>query len=76
MKKTGAERVIDYIREFGSITTLEAFRDLGIARLSARIYDLEREGYAFLKKTETAKNRFGENVHYTRYYLVTREGNS
>lgn len=34
-KKTQADRVLDYIKQFGSITTLEAFRDLGVTRLSS-----------------------------------------
>ena len=29
-KKTQAERVLDYIKKYGSITTLDAFRDLGV----------------------------------------------
>ena len=33
--------VLAYIRAYGSITTLEAFRDLGIARLASRICDLK-----------------------------------
>lgn len=30
--KTNQERVIDYIKQFESITTFEAFRDLGNTR--------------------------------------------
>ena len=34
-KRTQADRVLEYIQKFGSITTLQAFRDLGVTRLSA-----------------------------------------
>ena len=34
--------VIAYIRSYGSITTLEAFRDLGITRLASRICEIGR----------------------------------
>ena len=66
---TQCERIIDYIKQFGSITTIEAFTDLGITRLASRIHDLSVNGYDIDRKTETGKNRFGEAVHYTRYSL-------
>ena len=34
-KLTQSERVLDYIKEFGSITQLDAIRDLGIMRLAS-----------------------------------------
>lgn len=66
---TQGERIIEYIRDWGSITTRDAFLDLGIARLASRIYDLERMGYQFDRKNVTAKNRYGEATHYTEYSL-------
>lgn len=65
-----AERVLKYMRDFGSITQLEAMQDLGCMRLGARIFDLKREGYAIKKETETSKNRYGEDTSYARYRLV------
>lgn len=68
MKPTQAMRVLDYIREFGSISSLEAFKDLGVTRLSARIFELRHyEGYDIISESETMKNRFGDNVTYSRY---------
>ena len=64
---TQAERIIDYIEKFGSISRKEAFNDLGITELSARICELQKKGYTFTKTQETSKNRFGEAVTYTRY---------
>lgn len=34
--------VLDYITEFGSITPIDAFRDLGVTRLSAVVLKLAR----------------------------------
>lgn len=65
---TQKERVLDYINRFGSITRLDAFKDLGVAELSARICELKKEGHEFETKSETTKNRFGEPVTYTRYF--------
>lgn len=67
---TQAERVLKYMRDFGSITQLEAIRDISCMRLGARIFDLKREGYEIKKETETSKNRYGEDTSYARYRLV------
>lgn len=69
MKQTQGERVLDYVEQFGSITTREAFIDLGIARLASRIYDLEKLGHHFNRETVKSKNRYGEDTHYTRYTI-------
>ena len=58
------------MQEFGSISPLEAFKDLGITRLACRVFELKKQGVEIEKQTETAKNRFGESVHYARYRLV------
>lgn len=61
------DRVLAYIREFGSITQLEALRDLGVFRLASRISDLKRQGYAITGKMEAVKNRYGEDCYIKRY---------
>lgn len=68
--RTQKERVLDYMQEFGSITAMEAFKDLGVMQLSARLVELENQGYCFKKEQESAFNRFGEKVYYTRYSLA------
>lgn len=70
MKQT--ERILQYMRDFGSITQLEAIRDNSCMRLAARIFDLKREGYAIKEEMETSKNRYGEDTSYARYRLVER----
>lgn len=66
---TQNERVMRYICEFGSISSWEAFRDLGITRLAARIADIERDGIQFSRQREATTNRYGEKTYYTRYSL-------
>jgi hypothetical protein len=66
-KPTQAQRVIDYIREFGSITQLEALRDLGVMRLASRITELKQKGYAIESKPEAVHNRWGEKTNIKRY---------
>ena len=61
--------VLDYMEEFGSITPIDAFRDLGITRLSAIVFNLKEEGHDIDKVIETGKNRFGNRTRYARYSL-------
>ena len=69
MRINQRQRVINYIREFGSISSWEAYKDLGITQLGARIDQLKKEGYIFKTKWESSTNRFGEKTEYKRYYL-------
>lgn len=71
--KTQKQRIIEYIQRFGSITTREAFLDLGIARLSSRIFELKEDGYDFIETWESAKNRYGEPTTYKRFKLKGAE---
>lgn len=64
-----AERVLNYIKEFGSITPLEAVRDLGYYRLSAAIHEIKGLGYHIKTEIKTGKNRYGQPVHYAKYSL-------
>lgn len=70
-KKTQTDRVIEYIEKFGSISTIDAFVDLGITRLSARIWEIRHDrGYEIKSEMCKGQNRFGEPVHYYRYSIV------
>lgn len=66
-KPTQKDRIIEYIDKFGSISPLEAFRDLGITKLATRVSEMRREGYEFNIVLEKSKNRFDDTVHYARY---------
>lgn len=59
--------ILAYIEEHGSITTMEAFVDLGITKLSTRISELIRRGVKITKKTVTVPNRRGKLCRVTRY---------
>ena len=69
-KVTQSQRVLDYIEEFGSITQLEALRDLGVMRLASRISDLRRMGVPIESTVETVNNRFEEKTYIKRYRLA------
>lgn len=69
MKQTQCTRVVKYICDFGSITSAEAVNELGCHRLASRICDLKKQGYTFRDEMVAKKNRYGETVHFKRYFL-------
>lgn len=71
MKETQNEKILKYLQENGSITPIDALREFGCMRLGARIWDLKSIGYEITSKMETTKNRYGEPVHFARYFLKT-----
>jgi hypothetical protein len=61
-------RVINYMRDFGSITSFEAFTELGCTRLSEYIRQA-RLTLNIKDKWEKTINRYGEKVEYKRYWI-------
>lgn len=54
-KINGEERVLQYMRETGYITSWRAIAEFGITRLSAVIYRLRKRGYNIQTETVTGK---------------------
>ena len=72
---TQCEMIKRHLETFGTITTYEAFQEYGITRLSARIWDLRHtDGLIIDNERKTAKNRFGEPIHYDVYRLEKERG--
>ncbi len=71
---TQCERIVRYMNEFGCITPLDALSDLGVMRLASRISDLRKAGVPIKKEMVSAKNRYGETVHFAKYQIVDTEG--
>ena len=67
---TQCERVLKHLEQHGTITPMEAIKELGIMRLGARIWDLKHEGHDIRRKLVTGKNRHGETVRYAEYRLI------
>lgn len=66
---TQQERVVKYIDDFGSISPLEAFKDLGITKLATRVSELRQKGTEIQGNWECATNRYGDKVRYMRYTM-------
>ena len=73
-KATQVQLILEYIDEFGSITPLEAMRDIGCYRLSARISDIKKLGYPVKTEIISVKNRRGNNSNVARYSLEGGDG--
>tara|TARA_B110000091_G_scaffold214337_1_gene267109 strand:- start:3312 stop:3605 length:294 start_codon:yes stop_codon:yes gene_type:complete len=82
-RETHETRLLDYLQRYGSITSLEAIRDLGNTRLSASIFNLKDKGHAI--KSESARvdtrwtnsNGSRKQTTVTKYVLnlVSKENN-
>lgn len=66
-------RVLEFVRDHGSINPMQALNECGIMRLAARINDLEWMGYHFDREIVRAENRFGEPVRYAVYRRKVEE---
>lgn len=63
------ETVLRHMMIYGQITTMDAFGDYGITRLSGRIWDLRHAGHRITSATTEGVNRYGEPVRFTTYRM-------
>ena len=66
---TQCERILQHMTDYGGISSLDAFRDLGCTRLGSRIHELRRRGYSIKSECIVEENRYGEKVRFKRYSL-------
>ena len=59
--------ILYYIFDYGSISPMEAFSDLGITKLSTRISEMKVLGIQFDQAYESRENRRGKCVRFMRY---------
>ena len=69
-KQTQCKKIVDYIRENGHITSLEAYEKLKITQLGARITDLESRGFEFNKP----RYKVGKGRNPVAHYSIARSG--
>lgn len=66
---TQNEQIVSYMREHGSISTMEAF-GIGITRLSARIFELKEKGYEIRDEKVKYTAQDGKKKCYNRFSIV------
>ncbi len=65
--------VLNYMKDFGSITSYQAFQDLGVTRLSACIYTLRKHGLKISSKRVATRNRYNDTVYFSKYKLYEQK---
>lgn len=68
-KKTKKQAVLDHLKKYGTITSLEAIDNYGATRLSAIIFNLRKEGYEIETVDLPFTDRYGAKSHYGKYVL-------
>lgn len=68
---TQKERLLDYLKSHGRINPLDAWKQLGIYRLSAVVFDLRKDGHRIETTRKAVQNQFGEECVVAEYVLVT-----
>jgi hypothetical protein len=66
---TQAGRILAHLQTGKTLDRLTALIDLGVFELSARIWQLEKEGYSIKKEPKIIKNRWNEKQRVVEYSL-------
>lgn len=64
------DRAISYMREHGSLTSLEALTKLGILSFPKRICEMKKQGFYITSKWKSGISEFGNTFRVKRYYLT------
>lgn len=70
---TQRQLILQYLHDFGSISPMEAFRDLGITKLATRISEMKADGMVFKQELVSSKNRYGRPVQFMKYSLTEED---
>lgn len=68
------ERVLQYMKEHGTITAKEAMDNFGCMRLASRISDIRKMGININREMITVKNRYDEDVRVAQYSIGGKNG--
>lgn len=69
MKETGKQKILNYLKKNKSITQLEALKLFWDWRLSAKIYELKKDGYNIKSEQIKVKKVDGTCGYVTKYTL-------
>ena len=70
---TQERMILEYIFENGSITTLQAIKDLGILQSPARIWGLKQRGVNIKTRRKEVVDRYGKTKHIVEYFIPKGE---
>lgn len=69
-REAQVDRAISYMREYGSLTSLEALTKLGILSFPKRVCEMKAQGFVVSDKWEKGEDRLGNKFRVKRYFLV------
>jgi DeoR/GlpR family transcriptional regulator of sugar metabolism len=61
---TQHQKIVEYIKKNGSITSFDAYTKCGITQLATRIKELKEQGYAIRSEWVVKPN-----THYKKYWI-------
>lgn len=70
-KQSREQKILKYLNTYKTLTSLEAINMFGETRLSARIYDMKKDGYRFETKRVRVHARDGW-TYVAQYRLLGR----
>ena len=68
-RRTQQQAVLDWLKTGTGISSMDAFKALGVTRLSAVVFNLRKKGYNIESEEIETTTRFGSRVKIARYYL-------
>ena len=66
---TKTQAVLEWLKTYTSISSMEAINNFGATRLSAIIFNLRKRGYNIETVMVDGRDRFGNQTRFARYYL-------
>lgn len=69
MKDNLYNRIMQYMKAHGKITSLSAIYDLGCLNLPSRISEMRKKGYKIASRKVKALNRYGEQTTFNEYFI-------
>lgn len=70
LSSSQCKKILKYLLQYGSITTMKAYEKFGCTRLPSRIFDLKQLGVGIETEMVYKKKPDGEFVHYGVYRLI------
>ena len=66
---TQSERVLKYLEDGKKLTCLNAFEELGITQVAARIFELKEKGHDIKTNRRKVTNSYNEICSVAEYYM-------
>ena len=70
MKETGKQKILNYLKQNKSITQLQALKLFWDWRLSAKIYELKKDGYNIISEQIKVQKSDGTYATVSKYTLL------